>query len=29
VPLNGDVLNETDLRNALSAAMEHPAESSG
>jgi energy-coupling factor transport system ATP-binding protein len=29
VPLNGDVLNETDLRNALSAAMEHLAESSG
>jgi energy-coupling factor transport system ATP-binding protein len=29
VPLSGDVLNETDLRNALSAAMEHPAESSG
>ena len=29
VPLRGDVLNETDLRNAVSAAMEHSAESSG
>ncbi len=29
VPLRGDVLNETDLRNAVSVAMEHPAESSG
>jgi energy-coupling factor transport system ATP-binding protein len=29
VPLRGDVLNETDLRNAVSAAMEHSAEFSG
>jgi len=29
VPLRGDVLNETDLRNAVSAAMEYSAESSG
>jgi energy-coupling factor transporter ATP-binding protein EcfA2 len=29
VPLRGDVLNETDLRNAVSAAMEHSVESSG
>jgi energy-coupling factor transport system ATP-binding protein len=29
VPLRGDVLDETDLRNAVSAAMEHSAESSG
>ncbi|MCA1716217.1 MAG: ATP-binding cassette domain-containing protein [Actinobacteria bacterium] len=29
VPLNGDILNETDLRNAVSAAMEHSAESPG